>query len=101
MTKQHFRLMSIELNPDEEVTAVHAMATAEAADLITERFLTGERFDSGEIGKDGRRLIVLLAPQVTRLHDGTGKVTGLDPAHEITFEIYDSLCIVIFGLMEE
>lgn len=101
MAHQHFRLMSIELDPSEEVAAVRAMATAEAAELITGRFLTGERIESGEIGKDGRRLIGLLAQQAVRLHDGTGKIPGTDPIFPVTTEIYDSLCIVVNGLMED
>lgn len=101
MTKQHFRLMSIELDPDEEVAAVRAMATAEAAALISERFLTGERIESGETGQDGRRLISLLAQQAVRLHDGTGKIRGDDPIAPVSSEIYDSLCIVVNGLMED
>jgi hypothetical protein len=52
-------------------------------------------------GTNQRRLIELPTPQVTRLHSLTGKFTGDDPLYPVTTEIYDSLCAVINGLMEE
>lgn len=99
MPKLNFRLMSIMLDVDEEVAAVTAMATEDAARVIAGLGTTD--LQSGHVGQDGRRLVTLSRPVIEKLHDATGKINGLDPRHEITTEIYDSLCIVVNGLMED
>jgi hypothetical protein len=98
--KQSFRVTSIELDPEEEVSAVRVQVTARAYEVITGQLLTGETVKTLDHGND-HRLIELLTPQVTRLHSLTGKFSGDDPLYPVTTEIYDSLCMVVYGLMEE
>lgn len=96
---QHFRLMSVEFDPDEEVTAVRAQADPEAYGLITERFFVGVK--TVDTAKDGSRLIELRTEGIVKLHDVTGKIPGTDPIYPLTTEIWSSLCIVVNGLMED
>jgi|HubBroStandDraft_3_1064219.scaffolds.fasta_scaffold1160549_1 hypothetical protein len=91
--KQQFRITSIQLDPDENVAAVHAMATAAAYEVIT-GMLTGERVQAGEPGPDGRRLVTLLRPAADRLRSLTGSIRGTDPQYPVTTEIWDSMCLV-------
>ena len=99
MTKMNFRVTSIELDPDEDVTAVRAMATAEAARVIAG--FGGIEPPSVPVGPDGPRLMTFSVPQIMKLHEATGKIRGDDPVYPVTTEIYDSLCMVIYGLIED
>jgi len=98
--KQHFRITSIQLDQDEDVASVCARATDATCDVIA-GMLPGDPGWLGEPAPDGYRKVTLQRPAMGRMHFLTGKIRGTDPRHEVTGEIYDSLCMVIYGLIED
>ena len=87
MIKNSFRITGIELDEGEEVLAVTAAASDAALRVITEMLGTAPQVSGGAV-----RLPV--SAMVT-LHAAAGNITG-----HVATEIYDSLCLVIYGLME-
>lgn len=92
-----FRVTSIALDEGEDVSAVTARASTATLRVI------GEFIDdiSWTVIDESESEIVLPLPDLLKLFRDCGDLSGLDPRHEHTHRIYDSLSVVVYGLIEE
>lgn len=95
MTKPLFRLTSVEFDSGEEVCRVTADAAGACLEFIRAE-VPGARIEAGEIPS-----VTLSASEVRHLRDAAGKVRGTDPRYEGSYPMYDSLCRVVYRLMDD
>jgi hypothetical protein len=102
----HFRIASVGFDGDEEVASVTAVVSLEASRII-----------AGLLGKDiletsfvqcpshpGCRdhvSVTIPADGAVQLFGACGKISGPDPRHEVTTEAWNSLSMVVYGIMGE
>lgn len=92
-----FRVTSIALDENEDVAAVTARAGTATLKVITD-FLDDV---SWTVVSEQESEITLPLPDLLKLFHECGGLSGLDPRHEHTHRIYDSLSMVVYGLIEE
>ena len=96
MGNPKFRLTSIALDEQENVSAVTAAVSTSTLAVIRE-FL-------GDVGwtvlSESESSVTLPAPEMLELFRACGKLSGRDPRYEHSHEIYDSLSRVVYGLIE-
>lgn len=97
MPNPAFRLTSIALDENEDVSAVIAAASPSTLGVIRE--LIGDV--SWSVVSETESAVTLPVADMRRLFRACGKLPGTDPRHEHTYPVYDSLSHVIYGLMEE
>lgn len=95
-TSVRFRVTSIALDEQENVAAVTARAGSATLRVIAE-FIDGL---SWQVIDERESEIVLPLPGLLKLFHDCGGLNGLDPRHDHTHRIYDSLSMVVYGLIE-
>jgi hypothetical protein len=97
MADGQFRVTMIALDEDEEVSAVTAAVGTATLGVIRD-FLPGINWT---VLSEAESEIVMPVQDALRLFRECGKLNGLDPRHEHTHRIYDSLCNVVYGLISD
>ena len=93
-----FRVTTITLDRDQEVSAVQAVADDVTVDWIRLTVSGGMDITGGDPQGTLIRMPVGTMLELFRL---AGKMPGTDPAYPHAHVIYDSLSRVVFGLIEE
>jgi len=101
MARLNFRLTSIALNDEEEVSAVTAIVRPPTRDLIVD--LIGPDAAEFTPAANGFELMVTLpARSMHELFSKAGKLSGTDPRYEMgVYDLYDSLSMVVYRLCED
>lgn len=86
-----FRVTSVSFDEDEEVTTVTAIAGGPSLDFI--------RAHAPNVPIDGD-VVMLSVVDVLQLHGVAGKKAPVDAEYAGSSPLYDSLCMVIYGLIE-
>ena len=97
MADRQFRLRSIGFDAGEEVAEVAAAVTGKARELITT--LVGELV-ALPVVEGGELVVILPVADALKLFAVAGQTRGTDPDHEILHEVYNSLSVVVYGLIE-
>jgi hypothetical protein len=100
MAQLHFRITDIALDEEEDVTALTAVVDRGIFEVITgilpKVTTTDERRGGTEM------VITLPIADAQKVWRECGRMTGADPRYaKGTTEIYDSMCMVVYGLMGE
>jgi len=97
--KTDFRVTGIKLDDDEELAAVTALASGDALRVL--RGMGGPDLRVQDIPASRWHVVDLDLGEMRKLRDATGKMTHLDPQHAITTQVYDSLCLVLYALLDD
>jgi hypothetical protein len=100
VARLHFRLTNVALDEEEEPQGVTAVVDEGAYEVIAgilgEVNMTDRRRGGTEI------TVALPINDVRKLFHECGKINGLDPRYDKgSSEIYDSLTMVFYGIMQE
>ena len=96
MSNPKFRLASVAFDENEDVSAVTAAVSTSTLGVIRE-FLGDVPWT---VLSETESAVTIPAPEVLRLFRACGKLPGTDPRYEHTHEVYDSLSLVVYGLIE-
>jgi hypothetical protein len=94
----YFRVTTISLDRDQEVSVVQAIASPDTASWIGSLAVSGMDITGG--APDGT-LVRMTALTLMEVFSASGKVRGDDPCYPHSHAVYDSLARVVFGLIEE
>lgn len=99
MAKLRFRITSIALDEDEEVSGITAVVRDDTHQVITG--MVGA-VDTSNVTRGGTEMTITMpVAQMSGLLRQCGKTTGEDPRAEHTHEIYDSLNWLFCSLMDD
>jgi hypothetical protein len=102
MAHLRFRLVSIELDADEDPSGVTALVRDDTLKVITDMIGTVTvTADATTVTRADELTIRLPLAQARDLFCQVGQIPTSDPRHEHTTEVYDSLTAVFYGLMRE
>lgn len=87
-----FRVTSVSFDEDEEVAVVTAIARGPSLDVIQ------AHAPNVPVGLGGS--VTLSVIDVLQLHGVAGKKAPVDPEYAGSSPLYDSLCMVIYGLID-
>ena len=97
MSNPKFRLTSIVFDESEEVSAVTAAAGTSTLAVIRE-FLGNVPWT---VVSESESSVTLPVAEMLKLFRACGSLPGTDPRYEHTHPIYNSLSLVVYGLIEE
>lgn len=95
MSKAGFRITSIAFDDAEEVKSATAIASGASLAFVRAHAL------EAQIADGDPAQVTLPAAVIVRLHREAGRLTGTHPEHEGSHPVYNSLCWVIYGLIED
>lgn len=100
MAHLRFRITSIALDEDEDVSSVTAVVRDDAHDLMLG--ILG-RVATSDVKRGGTEMTVTLPlADMRKLFSEIGRIPGDDPRYELgVSEVYASLSMVFYGLMGE
>lgn len=99
MARLKFRISSIALDEEEDVSGITAVVRDDAYRIITD--MVGP-VETTAAARSGTEITIVLPLSATReLFSRCGELNGLDPRHHVTGEVYDSLSTIFYGLMGE
>ena len=92
-----FRITSIAFDDNEEVASVTAVGIPACLDFVRAHAPSAcaEEARPGELAA-----VILSRNDVFSVHAAAGKVRGTSSEYEGSHPVYDSLCMIIYGLIE-
>lgn len=91
------RVSSVAFDEDQEVAAVTMIVSTSTLEVIRS-FLPETEWT---VRSETENEVTLPVHACTALFRHAGHVTGLDPRHPHTTQIYESLTMVVYGLMDD
>lgn len=100
MARLHFRLTSVTLDEEEDPKEVTAIVDKEAFQVIASVLGHVHTIRTSRGGTE--MTVALPVDEASKLFRECGGMSGLDPRHDTGgSEIYDSLTMVFYGIMQE
>lgn len=90
------RVSSVAFDEDQEVSAVTIIVSTGTLEVIR-GYLPGTTWI---VRSETENEVTLPVQDMLTVFRHSGRMTGVDPRYPHTHEIYDSLCMVVHGLMD-
>ncbi len=98
MARLRFRVTTIHLDENEDVSAVEAVVRDDT--LVAVEHLIGAVRRAGRPWPSGAQAVWLDTAEIVKLFNAADKTTREHLCYEHTGEIYDSLSFIVYGLMD-